>query len=369
MKNRKSQGHFRGQLMVFNMFFCIAMTIIALVMYLPFSLTGLMKQGFGSYTLFYIVLPFVMHLLCWGIVYSILKISENSERKNLIVLAGMSGHCAISVITFGQFPVIYLLGALPIVVSGGFGSKKLSLKTFGICIVFMSVGMLVPWMAPKTYDSTLWMNLLFAFFLLSIAYGVSLYLVSLTRQHQKTMSWSKNRQEELKHRLMTDQLTKLFNHTAFCQFMDQEFQKFITQNRTCTLAVIDIDNFKHVNDTYGHENGNVVLKNLAKILQTVAGTSGYVCRYGGEEFTILFPGLNGEEACAIMEKGRLRFAASRYPFLGEGQVTFSCGLQETYKGIHSAKDMIKKADKAMYDAKNGGKNQCVIGLKLYERAM
>jgi len=124
---------------------------------------------------------------------------------------------------------------------------------------------------------------------------------------------------------------------------------------------MDIDNFKHINDTYGHAEGDVVLRVVADILQQEARESDFVSRYGGEEFTVALPS-TGENG-SLMSGERFRAAIENYPWK-HSQVTASFGITTAEGGRHKKEDtpslyskLLAQADKALYQAKNTGKNQ------------
>jgi len=127
--------------------------------------------------------------------------------------------------------------------------------------------------------------------------------------------------------------------------------------------MIDIDNFKQLNDTYGHYNGDIVLKELAEVLKKSSRELDYVCRYGGEEFAIILTQTNKEQAFVIAE--RLRENILQYKFRNfkpnpDLQVTVSIGLASFPADAQTQENFIQKADKAMYIAKFGGKNQTCV---------
>jgi diguanylate cyclase len=123
--------------------------------------------------------------------------------------------------------------------------------------------------------------------------------------------------------------------------------------------MIDIDNFKHLNDTHGHQAGDKVLVHLVEIIQDTLRTNDLIGRYGGEEFLVLLPGSPLEAACEVMQ--RLQTQLAQKPIVWENLelfVTFSVGVA-TLLPAEIASALIGRADKAMYEAKRKGKN-CVV---------
>jgi diguanylate cyclase (GGDEF)-like protein len=124
--------------------------------------------------------------------------------------------------------------------------------------------------------------------------------------------------------------------------------------------MVDIDNFKNYNDTLGHQSGDEILKNLAKILKDYSRKMDFVCRYGGEEFTIILPQTNKKEGNFIAE--RLREAIEKYHFPHEEiqptqKLTVSLGLSTLPADGLTNSELIASCDKALYEAKKAGKNK------------
>ncbi len=168
---------------------------------------------------------------------------------------------------------------------------------------------------------------------------------------------------QTKYLSVTDGLTGLYNRRHFqCNF-DREFLRSERYDSKLSLAMIDIDFFKQVNDTYGHGCGDYVLKEIAYLaLQTFRKTD-MVFRYGGEEFAVILTETDIQNAIIPCE--RLRKNVETYPFIYNGQpfnVTISAGVCEKDSSILSAFDLFEKTDKALYQAKETGRNQVKAAL-------
>ena len=124
--------------------------------------------------------------------------------------------------------------------------------------------------------------------------------------------------------------------------------------------MLDLDHFKTLNDTYGHPFGDEVLRKLGQLLTETCRTEDVACRYGGEEFVILTPGLDRKSASGLAE--RLRRAIASLELQSEGKtvkLTCSFGVAEVDVSIQSSADLVRRADKALYEAKRGGRNRVV----------
>ena len=161
-------------------------------------------------------------------------------------------------------------------------------------------------------------------------------------------------------RAQRDSLTRLYNHGHFQEVMRSEIERAERYNNPLSLIMLDIDHFKRFNDTYGHQTGDVVLKETANILQDSSRESDCVCRYGGEEFAVILPETSKEQAFSIAERIRQRVSQHSFPLNSSErglQMTLSIGIA-TYPEDASNKDTLTAmADKAMYISKMSGKNQ------------
>lgn len=163
------------------------------------------------------------------------------------------------------------------------------------------------------------------------------------------------------HALMVrDGLTGLFNHNTILQFLDIGLADARRAQRDLCFAMIDVDHFKRINDTYGHPVGDQVLLALSRALKLRLRASDLVGRYGGEEFAILLSGVDVVQAWGILEDLRKNFAAVMF-YAGDKQFTctFSGGIAG-FPLFSSAENLIKAADIALYLAKHAGRNRIEI---------
>ncbi len=156
---------------------------------------------------------------------------------------------------------------------------------------------------------------------------------------------------------LTDALTGLYNRRHLDANLEREFLRSKRYHNNLSIAVIDIDFFKKVNDTYGHLCGDYVLKEVAYMILDTLRKTDMVFRYGGEEFVALLTETPLEKALIPLE--RLRKRIEKYPFEyndNKFQVTISIGVNSTESGVETAGEFLDGADKALYLAKNNGRN-------------
>ncbi|TYP78093.1 sensor domain-containing diguanylate cyclase [Paenibacillus methanolicus] len=154
----------------------------------------------------------------------------------------------------------------------------------------------------------------------------------------------------------TDPLTELKNRRTMTDIMEGWFEARLR----FSIVILDIDHFKSVNDTFGHPTGDEVLKSLAHVLSQSVRRSDICCRYGGEEFVLLFPGLHANEAFAQAERIRRKVERMATP-IGRN-VTISMGIAEYPCHAESMEALIDAADRAMYAAKQNGRNRTVVAI-------
>ncbi|HKP75227.1 MAG TPA: diguanylate cyclase, partial [Longimicrobiaceae bacterium] len=176
----------------------------------------------------------------------------------------------------------------------------------------------------------------------------------------------KNRELEvankrLKKLSITDGLTELFNHRHVHELLRDEFERSRRSEEPLAVAMIDLDRFKQVNDTYGHPTGDIVLFETARILQDTAREIDMVGRYGGEEFIAILPNTAEDEAARFAE--RVREAVEAHVYRDEGteiRMTCSSGVASfPAPGIETPEELLKSADEALYVAKESGRNRVV----------
>lgn len=165
----------------------------------------------------------------------------------------------------------------------------------------------------------------------------------------------------LRSYMVRDSLTGLINHTTFRGMLAQEVSRCRRQEGRLALAMMDLDHFKKINDTYGHSIGDSVLKSLSRLLKQRLRRSDIIGRYGGEEFVALLQDVDTKQAFSVMDEIRSHFAEVEHHPIQKGSiyVTFSCGIAP-FPEFSTAKNLSDAADQALYAAKAAGRNQIVI---------
>ncbi|MCK4940217.1 MAG: diguanylate cyclase, partial [Rhodospirillaceae bacterium] len=169
-----------------------------------------------------------------------------------------------------------------------------------------------------------------------------------------------SRFRELRSMMVKDSMTSLYNHTTTKQLMRNEIERAKRTNQSIAMASLDIDNFKKVNDIYGHAVGDKVIKSLSRLLRQRLRGADIIGRMGGEEFAALLTGATAKEAELIFNQ--IRQAFSEIVFHSGARdfsVTLSCGIAE-FPAHGSVSSLSDASDRALYAAKNGGRNLVML---------
>ncbi len=190
-----------------------------------------------------------------------------------------------------------------------------------------------------------------------IAVGIIIHDVTEMAVTQKLLENVTNKAVELEEISSLDYLTGLYNRQFFFEQLGQDASRCRRLDWGLTVAIIDADHFKAINDTYGHQAGDHVLKELSKRLQTTLRATDSLCRYGGEEFALILPNVDPEQAYSICD--RLRSGVANSPIIYKEQeinMAVSIGLAQMALD-KPLEDMIGEADTALYLAKKNGRNR------------
>jgi diguanylate cyclase (GGDEF)-like protein len=167
--------------------------------------------------------------------------------------------------------------------------------------------------------------------------------------------------EKLQKLAITDGLTKLYNSRSFYTQLELEVDRFNRYKHPLALLLLDIDNFKEYNDSYGHLEGDKVLVRFSQIIKSCLRANDSAYRYGGEEFTVILPETTGDEAKTVAQRIRASLEAEKYkPLPGKvARITISIGVTQCYPK-EELSTFIRRADKAMYLSKENGRNRVSV---------
>lgn len=226
-------------------------------------------------------------------------------------------------------------------VNSAFAASMISLSTYFVYI-------LIAYYAMRFEN--LWLELIYPLIFSIVAFTLA-YIVKYL---------IKSRDFEQQYMLATtDGLTELYNHRYFQEQIRMQVEQSKRYSNNFSLIIIDIDFFKKFNDTFGHQSGDAVLRQVAQTLKKNVRATDIVCRYGGEEMSIILPNTTKDEAFATAQKICNRVAEKTFKLTGnnETHVTISLGVSTFPFDGDTAPKIIEAADKKLYNAKNNGRNQ------------
>jgi diguanylate cyclase (GGDEF)-like protein len=239
-------------------------------------------------------------------------------------------------------------------------------KLLFACIINTTGLVMLVWFAERVYKG-IWFPNIIPMIAISIAgclilRGVMTRGEEIHRSLKVTIAAQQNllaQTDQMTALAYTDSLTGLSNHQAFHHDMDMLLHHAISTNIRIHLVIIDIDNFKRINDTYGHSSGDAVLIRCAELIQRFMTDDAFSARYGGEEFTVVYRGMQTEEVVRHVNKLREAFATLVHLELDRETATASFGISEWTWG-QAKEDLFKHADEALYVAKKTGKNKVCV---------
>lgn len=208
-------------------------------------------------------------------------------------------------------------------------------------------------LVPQSLDGELWTGLGAAAESILLAFA----LTDRIRQLRLKTETLRESRDHFRKASLTDGLTGLFNTRFLHETLKIEIDNAVVNGDTLSVIMLDVDDFKIYNDTYGHKAGDIVLRRLAHVMRSSARGRDYSCRYGGEEFTVILPATDLDSAAKVAERIRNQFADNP-PGIGEDipGVSVSVGVAQ-FKLKETSDILIGRADKAMYQAKSKGKNR------------
>ncbi|MCR5829583.1 MAG: GGDEF domain-containing protein [Lachnospiraceae bacterium] len=264
--------------------------------------------------------------------------------------------CVVIQNLHGIYASVLSLPSLAIFISAVFAENRL---TYTITVISLVSTLISYFVGHHLFDENdiYIANYIIASAIVIVAYFCSNLLLRFIYSQLHTVKKGHTNEERLINKMRLDPLTGLYNRGGMDSIMDELINNYDPEH-PLYLLMIDIDNFKSVNDTYGHQNGDKVLRTLAQVILDMGRKDIIPCRYGGEEVCVMFKNMDIDDAIKKSNKILSDFRNVRYDFSGDHSIAFSGGFVQ-YDSHYTKDEWIKKADSRLYFAKHNGKNRII----------
>lgn len=308
----------------------------------------------------HIVIPTLIDAVSLSLsAYLLNKENISMEKKNWVVSLLMFLLMAtLSTIHSSTLPFI-LLPCITIVATAIFAEYRITITITFLTLISIVIGNI---RIREAYDMSagVFVSNLFLAILIAIGFCAITNVINMhTKELLASINDSYHRQKNLSRELKKDPLTGLYNRRSFEESLETEINRVKENGEKAYIAIFDIDHFKNVNDTYGHSNGDVVIKALCKMIKEKSKDYGLAFRYGGEEFVVLFSNIELPKVINVVEDIRTEFRCYYFQFMNKDGLTVSCGIAEYAMG-EDAKAWFNRADTSLYKAKEAGRNRTVV---------
>lgn len=350
----------RWRMLLFKRVSIIAFVIFLMevIIFLYDERVGLLCFSIPIFLLRFLIIPSIVNLIILVIGYQLLKSNRHSDTfKNITICLVCFFLGACVELTHYVFAPVLCAPVIAIYISITFGDIKITRLLTVLSIISLILAGMISAAELRAGDKELPFEVIVAMIITVCSDGIASLLIQRERERMNSMFRCYQKQTELSEQLNRDALTGLYNRKVMFDVLHGE----INQGNRIYLAVLDIDNFKVINDTYGHAKGDEVLLYLSKLFKKYVSRIGYPIRFGGEEFAIIFSNIQEENVIDILESIRIELLNHPFVLAENGEkihVTISSGLVR-HRELQSMEELFKSADCAMYQAKKRGKNNIV----------
>lgn len=340
-----------------DMISVVAVFIIEVIMYFLLRSRDLILQPIPVYLARFLILPTIINITLLTIGYICIdKYKDRLYILNYVPIVIMSLLCIVVSCTHYVFAATAAVYTIPVFVTVIFSDQKMTRIITAIGVIGVLLTAAVNLLLSESSDVYLIPEAIVALCILLTAHKFSQILISYQKEKNDALARGYQEQLRMEELLNYDQKTGIYGATAFSNSLSRTIDS--CSGDSLALAFLDIDDFKYVNDTYGHAAGDEVLVRLAAIIRERCGDRQLPGRFGGDEFAVLLAGGDVEAYCALLEEMQNVFQQQTYDFT-EQSITVSIGLAMLQEGW-DADTILQKADEAMYRSKENGKNQLTV---------
>ncbi|MBR3837673.1 MAG: diguanylate cyclase [Clostridia bacterium] len=358
MDNRL-QAHFRKQLINMHALALIAASFLEIIGYFLLVFDGREEASLQSrYLWCSVVLPVTLNVAIHCVMRFVLKKQRITKRiKNATAIGAALAMAFLVTVVHKEQALAGCTFIFPIMLSALFNDRKL-LNVSLIASLLILTGTYFVFAATGEELLSTWYNYLCLVGFAVVSYGSGTVIIRYSGYSVAAIQKHTEKYNKLRADLLRDPMTGLFNHNTFISRLDRTVKRAAASAKPLCLVMLDIDNFKQINDTYGHDCGDEVLLFLANAIGERCQKGDTPSRYGGEEFAIIFENKGVDEAFDIISDLLEHFSRHRFSFT-DTPITFSAGISEYDEGL-TDEDFFELTDQALYQAKKQGKNQIFV---------
>ena len=351
----------RRMLLHTNLVFVVFVFLVELLMFFLFQKSNLLEQSLQEYMIHFLILPTGANFLILIIGYIAKKfVGTDSQTINYIPAVQQVLICLVVASTHFYFKGTLCIFCLPLMTTVIFGDRKMTYFVGILCSFALLAALLCRKYSEFALedDSYILMDAIVAYAVLLSAGILCNVLIKFQKEKSDIIQEGYIRQLEMHEQLNKDQKTGLYGNNTFMNMLARVVDSLETDPKPIAVAFIDIDDFKQVNDMYGHLKGDQVILHLAELMKKRETADHLLARFGGEEFAVIFCGDEVNRAFSFLENLRHEFEIMQYSFGGD-RITISIGLAVREPGW-TPEELFDHADAAMYVSKSQGKNRTTI---------
>lgn len=355
---RQLDSELRSKIQRIVLGFSIVILIIECCLGAYFHFSHTMRQTLSEYIAFRIVAPTIANIVMYLILYMVDNSSKISDTiRNRVSSTILIGLCCEVAICHSYYIQLWTVSLFGLIFAGVFHDAKFqriqSILCY-VCIVIAGVCHIVDYPDQLVYS----IECIIVSEVVAVAVTYLASILEKTSAQRYLLNIKANEGvEKYKLSYEYDALTGVYSRGRLDE-VTKEIFSWSKTNAAIGIAMIDIDDFKKINDTYGHNNGDVVLRQLGKLLAYFNDNMNICGRYGGEEFLVIFPNSVAQKDIDALNKVRELFEDSKFDFVDK-PITISIGYHACNFGS-SFEESLKKADDALYESKRTGKNKITV---------
>lgn len=348
--------------LLLNAFWMVLLVYLTCQLFVSFSMWGHHAQFTSrQYYTSHVLIPNSIALILILTLEAIHRWKPSYSEFSIIVASHVYAILMITNLS-PEYHVKPLIMLIPLLVAMIYFKKRYMTASSAVCLVYS----VILFLNTSAYDYSLRIEHIITFLIFAGTSTAGFLIIGRGQDLIQSLENSVKSEQDLRiQNIIMDRLSKidpltdLYNHKTFHEYLGWLIEHQQSNPFPMQLAVLDIDNFKRVNDRYGHWVGDIVLKQVAGIMLKYIGTDDFAARYGGEEFVVILTAKSLEESGGIMQNILTGIAGMPVAEMDGQSVTVSIGMHD-FAAADSKSSVFQQADDALYEAKKTGKNKIVI---------